>query len=254
MDNILTKTKNFILDTLFPKFCLGCQREGSYLCEDCHSLLDICEYSYCLCDKNPLRLPPKQNLGKCRRCSDKKISGLYFALSYKEGTLTKKLIHQFKYQPYLKDLSKTLANIIIEHLVISKKNTEEIWKNSVLLAVPLDKKKFRLRNYNQSEELAKELSSVLGVPLLYDVLLKTKITKPQVELSKKERENNLRGAFQINPSIKANTLRCPHISGKKIFLVDDVYTTGSTMQECASVLKEAGARQVWGICIARESL
>jgi predicted amidophosphoribosyltransferase len=264
--------KKFILDLFFPKFCLGCKKEGEYLCEDCKSLLDISEYNYCLCDRAQ-RLPFNQKSGKCNRCSDKKLSGLYFALPYKENFLTKKLIYQFKYEPYLKDLSKTLASILVEYFVKAGINTNEIWENSVLIPVPLDKTKLKNRGYSQTEELAKELSKIINVPVFTDVLIKTKTTPPQMKLKKLEREKNLLDAFSINNSLATSDVATPSvhtgcvqrapsggthpvcikIAGKKVFLVDDVYTTGSTMQECAKVLKQSGAKQVWGICIARES-
>jgi ComF family protein len=228
VDKPIHKTKEFLKDLLFPKFCLGCKKEGVFLCQDCRSLLDISEFDYCLCDQKPIRLPPESKSGKCQRCQNKKLSGLYFALSYKENSLTKKLIRQFKYQPYIKELSKTLASILIEHFLLSKKNTDEIWQNSILIPVPLDNKKLKTRGYNQSEELAKELSKILKIPVFSDVLIKTKNTPPQMELSKLEREKNLINAFCVRNSEK--------ISGKKIFLVDDVYTTGSTMEQCATIL------------------
>lgn len=256
MDNTIHKTKEFLLDLFFPKFCLGCQKEGTYLCDDCRALLDIAEFDYCLCDTKPIRLPLDQKSGKCQKCQNKKLSGLYSALPYKEtgtpGVLTRKLIYQFKYQPYLKDLAKTLASILIEHFVISGKNTNEIWESEgsleILVPVPLDKNKLKTRGYNQAEELAKELSKILRIPIISGNLIKTKSTKPQMELTKKQREKNLENVFQIkNPD---------EISGKKVFLVDDVYTTGATMEECAKVLKGPkgypGAKSVWGIAIARE--
>ena len=261
MNNSLDKIKKFLLDLFFPKFCLGCKKEGAYLCDDCRSILEISEFNYCLCDTKPARLPleqksvlPAGRQGKCNKCRDKKLSGLYFALPYnlpaggQEKSLAKKLIYQFKYQPYLKDLAKTLASILIEHFIKTGKNTNEIWApNGVpafLIPVPLDKKKFKSRGYNQSEELAKELSKIIKIPVISDVLVKIKFTKPQMELKKEEREKNLQGAFVIkNPE---------SIRDKKIFLVDDVYTTGSTMQECALALRGSGAKSVWGICLARE--
>jgi len=240
--------KDYILDLFFPKFCLGCKKEGSYLCEDCRGLLDICEFNYCLCEQGHSMLPVNSKLGKCNKCNDRKLFGLYFALPYKDNVLTKKLICQFKYQPYLKDLASTLASILIEHFIKTGKNTNEIWvpggKSAVLVPVPLHFKKMRERGYNQSEELAKELSKILQIPVISNNLIKIKSTKAQAESTKLEREKNLQGAFKIkNPA---------EFSGKKIFLVDDVYTTGSTMQDCAKILKENGAKSVWGICIARE--
>jgi ComF family protein len=244
VDKPIHKTKEFFKDLFFPKFCLGCKKEGVFLCQDCKTLLDISEHNYCLCDTKPFRLPPELKIGKCQRCQNKKLSGLYFALSYKENSLTKKLIRQFKYHPYIKELSKTLANILIEHFLLSKKNTNEIWQNSVLIPVPLDSKKLRERGYNQSEELAKELSKVIKIPVFSDVLIKTKSTPSQMELSKLEREKNLINAFLIRTPEK--------ILNKKIFLVDDVYTTGSTMEHCALALKDSSAKNIWGIAIARE--
>lgn len=241
--NKLFKIKKFLLDLFFPKFCLGCNREGSFLCENCRTILDINQYSYCLCDK-PLRLPPNSKNGKCENCQNKKLSGLFCALSYQENQITKKLIYQFKYQPYLKNLAETLASLIAEHLILINKNTNEIWEDSVLIPAPIHKKRFNERGYNQSEELAKELSKILKTPVVLNCLIKIKPTKPQMELKKEEREKNLEKAFII----KNTDLVC----GKKIFLVDDVYTTGFTMQECALALRASGAKSVWGICIARD--
>lgn len=255
--------KNFLLDLFFPKFCLGCGKEGFYLCEDCKATLDISEFDYCLCNKNHHYLGPDQKKhGKCPKCQDKKLSGLYFALPYKEKQLTKKLIYQFKYEPYTKELAKILAEIIADHLILSdnplmlcqKQNdriNSVITKNSVLIPIPLDKNKLRSRGYNQSEELAKELSKILKIPVISNILIKTKITKSQMELSKTEREKNLQGAFGVRPG--SDPCLTPFaFAGKKIFLIDDVYTTGSTMEECARVLRDAGAKQVWGIAVARE--
>jgi len=92
-------------------------------------------------------------------------------------------------------------------------------------------------------EIGKEISKFLNIPLINDILFKIKETLPQVELSEKEREENIKGVFIIRNRKK--------ISGKKILLVDDVYTTGSTMKECAQLLKKAGAKEVIGIVIAR---
>lgn len=267
----IEKIKEFSLELLFPSFCLGCKKEGTYLCHDCKSTLEISEYNYCLCNKNPFRLPtqaglppnrlltspdegsenysrnensrPQEN-SKCSKCQVKKISGLYFALPYKENFLARKLIHQFKYQPYIKDLAKILTGLLIEHLILTNKNTEETWGNSALIPIPLEKNKLKSRGYNQAEELAKELSKILKVPLILDNLVKVKKTPPQMELSAQERLGNLKNAFLIK-----NTT---DIADKKIFLVDDVYTTGATMEECAHVLRDAGAKSVWGITIARE--
>lgn len=242
-------TVDKFLDIFFPKFCLGCKKEGTYLCPDCRSLLDICEYNYCLCSSNHQTLPPLGFAGgKCPKCQNKKLAGLFFALPYSQNSITKKLIYQFKYQPYLKDLAATLASILAEHFIKADKNTNAIWENSVLIPVPLHAKKFRERGYNQSEELAKELAKIIKIPVLENFLLKTKQTNPQMELCREEREKNLLGAIAINETRARSDLA----QFSKIFLVDDVYTTGCTMEECAKVLRLAGAKRVWGITLARE--
>jgi len=251
------KIKNLLLNILFPRFCLGCQAEGSYLCEDCKATLEISENQYCLCSNNPLRLPsatpikeglPSEALakeGKCKKCAPKKLSGLYFALSYKEKPLTRKLIHFFKYHPYyLKDLANPLVSLIIDHFLLLSKNPKLLWQNSVLMPIPLDRRKLKRRGYNQSEELAKELSKILEIPLVSDNLIKIKRTPSQMELPEKERRENVKNAFLCkNPK---------NLKGKKILLIDDVYTTGSTMEECVLILKKAGAKEVWGIVVARD--
>lgn len=238
------KISQFLLELFFPSFCLGCKKEGVLLCQDCKSTLEISEYQYCLCSKNPFRIPKENATGKCPKCQDKKISGLYFALPYQEKFLTKKLIYQFKYEPYIKNLAKPLAEILIEHLFLTQKLEPNIWENSIFIPVPLEIGKLKYRGYNQAEELAKELSATIKIPLITNNLIKNKKTPPQMKLSAKERARNLENAFLVkNPK---------ELIGKKIFLVDDVYTTGATMQECASALRGAGAKQVWGIAIARE--
>jgi competence protein ComFC len=245
VDNTPLNIREFILELFFPSFCLGCQKEGAFLCQDCIETLDISEYIYCLCNKRPQRLGPEYSAGKCSRCRDKKLSGLFFALPYQEKALTKKIIYQFKYEPYLKGLSKTLANIIGRHLILIKKNSEEFWVNAALIPIPMEIKKMKRRGYNQAQELASELSKITQAPMIIKNLIKIRKTISQTKLSAKERQENLTNAFAIkNPD---------QIRGKKIFLIDDVYTTGATMGECARVLKDAGAKSVWGITIAREA-
>ena len=243
------KLKNFLLDLFFPKFCLGCQKEGAFLCQDCKETLEINEFDYCLCEKYPQTISPHSLNGKCTKCQNKKINGLFFALSYDEKSLTKKLIYQFKYPPYLKNIAKDLAEIISEHFILSGRSSE-FFGNSILIPVPIHNKKLKLRGYNQSEELAKELSKILKIPVLTDILIKIKNTPSQMTLKKEEREKNLLNAFQINNEKPASAL-WTSARQRKIFLVDDVYTTGSTMQECAKTLKSAGFKNIWGITICR---
>lgn len=214
----LSSVKDFILDILFPEFCLICGREGSYLCRDCQSLTPISSEIY---------------------QGTKNLAGLYWAAPY-GNFVVKKAINQFKYPPYIRELAKPLSFLIISHL-LSAGNLD--FSNFILVPVPLHKKKLKKRGFNQAEELAKELSKFLRAPVLNDVLVKIKKTPAQAELKKEQREENIKGAFFCRePGL---------LQGRKILLVDDVFTTGSTMEEIARLLREAGAKQVWGAVVAR---
>jgi len=224
--------RDFFLDIIFPKFCLNCGREGDYLCEDCQGLLDISGFHQTFSTKN--------------------LKDLYFPLSY-QNFLVKKIIHQFKYQPFIKELSKTLASLIIEHFQLldnkpdffppSGNRSYSNGTNFILIPIPSTKKRLKWRGFNQTEEIGKELALFLKIPLISDCLMKIKEISPQVELSDEERKENIKNAFSCRDSGK--------IKGKRIVLVDDVFTTGSTMEECARILKGAGAKEIIGVILAR---
>ena len=272
--------KNLIsncLDILFPKSCFGCQKQGTHLCDDCKACLEISQYQYCLCQKpKPLLdehfaftydtalacvgeetsspLPRCASLcsacvaGKCRQCKAKKLDALYFALSYKKP-FVKRLIQHFKYKPFIKELSQSLASLIIEHFYLLNNQPPFLAKNKfssthfILIPIPLDVKKLRWRGFNQAEEIAKELSKFLGIPIFSNCLIKIRETLPQIELNYEQRKENVKNAFSIKNS--------EIIKNKKILLIDDIYTTGSTMEQAAKVLKRAGAKEVIGIVVAR---
>ena len=221
---MLNKFINFILDLLFPKFCFNCQREGNYLCQDCRATLEISRF----------HLP----------YSTQNLKDLYFALPY-QNPLVKNLIQKFKYEPFIKELAPTLSSLIIEHfqLLDNKPPFFGGGHDFILIPVPLEKRKLKRRGFNQAEEIAKELSSSLEIPLFSDCLIKTRGTIPQTDLSAEARKKNIKGAFLVRNGIL--------VKNKKILLVDDVYTTGSTMEEAARVLKEAGAKEIIGLAVAR---
>ena len=114
--------------------------------------------------------------------------------------------------------------------------------NFILIPIPLSDKKKKKRGFNQSEEIAKIISEVTKIETDFNCIIKVKDNKSQTELTRKERIENVKNTFKIIKNIK----------NKNILLLDDVYTTGSTMEECAKTLKSAGANKVWGITIARE--
>ena len=234
----LSSTKEFILDLLFPKFCISCGKEGSYLCQDCFSLIDILERQYCPFCPQPKVVLDGKTCNFCKR--SKSLNGLYCAASY-NNFIVKKLINQFKYEPYIKELSKPLSSLIVVHLINLDK--VENFQDYILVPIPLHKKKLKKRGFNQAGEIAKEFSENLKIPVFSDALIKTKQTSAQVELKKEEREKNIKGVFLCQkPEL---------VMGKKILLIDDIFTTGSTMEQCARLLQEAGAKEVWGVVVAR---
>ncbi|MDD5146260.1 MAG: ComF family protein [Candidatus Pacebacteria bacterium] len=241
--NLLKKCKEKIVETLFPAWCLNCHKEGMALCSDCLSLIEINPWQHCPFCPKPKRVI---NKGKCGSHQHFALDGLFSAVSYQDP-LVKKIIRAFKYQPFLKNLDQQLIQIILAHFQISEnKILFHSQDNSCLIAIPISKSKLKRRGYNQSSLLAKGLSTFYQIPILENILIKTKETKSQVSLSKEERKENLAGAFSITSS--------EIIKNKIIFLVDDVFTTGATMEEAAKTLKRAGAKKVFGIAVAREGL
>ena len=232
--------KNFVLDIIFPQFCIQCGKEGGCLCPDCFGLIDILEYQFCpVCGK---RLTG-QNV--CDKCADKTNLNGIFSASFYANFVIKKSVARLKYEPYLKNLSNTFADLIITHFsLLNNNHIRDILRDSILIPVPLSKDKRKIRNFNQAEEIAKELSDRLNLPMYFDVLSKIKSTPPQVGLPSWKRKENIKNAFAcVNPG---------KTKSRKILLIDDVFTTGSTMEECARTLKEAGAREVFAVVVARE--
>jgi competence protein ComFC len=211
MQKLLVSLKKFLLDLFFPKFCFNCKKEGSYLCEDCQSTLDVLKAHQ---EGQSMSDDPKD---------------LYFAVNY-HNPLIENLIRNFKEKPFLKELAKPLSSLILEHFQLLDNKPD--FTGFTLVPVPLDKKKLKRRGFNQAEEIAKELSFFLGIPLLTDCLVKTKSTLPHNRFSIQTKEEN-------------------EIAGKKILLVDDFLITGSTLKECAKVLKEAGATETIGVVVVR---
>ncbi len=115
-----------------------------------------------------------------------------------------------------------------------------------LVPVPLHSQRLRERGYNQAALLARAVGDVLGVPALPTALVRSRQTRSQVELGAQERRENVRGAFAVPPAAVAT------IRGQAITLIDDVCTTGATLEACAAALRQAGARSVWGLTLGRE--
>lgn len=226
--------KDVILDGFFPIHCLGCGKLDHWICHQCHTTLPIITEQHCpICKKHTTN-----NGETCFACMQKKsdIDGVFIASFYNDPLL-KKAIHYYKYR-FVKDLSDPLALLLAQSLQNSNLPSPDI-----IIPVPLHKRRIRWRGFNQSEELAYALN--LQIPIITDILIRMRYTKPQTRTKNKSaRRNNLSNAFHVSNSEK--------IKHKNILLIDDVMTTGATLEKCASALKKSGAQKVHCLVLARE--
>ena len=146
-------------------------------------------------------------------------------------------IHKLKYEN-LRALAAPLAGTLREYLIDNPLDAD------VLVPVPLHRKRLRERGYNQAELLAQELGKLINMQVVTDVLIRLKPTPPQARMSTmEERKRNIADSFAC---------RDGRLRGKRVLLLDDVSTSGSTLDACAAVLKANGASSVWGLVMARE--
>lgn len=234
----LSSLKNEILDLLFPPVCAGCKKEGEFLCNLCEKSLILVPPKCFGCGKlspGTLRIPQGRT---CRSCREQ--TSVYAFISpflYKQEAV-RELIHNLKYLRVYA-ISDVLSKLLCDYIQYFK---IQFPKNSVSIPLPLHPKRERTRGFNQSFLIAKSLSDVLDIPIYNGLLLRTKNTKPQIELRAENRRTNIIGAFTISSPEK--------VRDKTVILLDDVKTTGSTLEEAARVLKDAGAKKIWAITIA----
>ena len=233
----LTRSFNFLLDLIFPRQCLGCKKEGEWFCPTCFGKLKLRKDETCpFCNKK------SQRNFTCPSCQeDKSLKGVFVAGDYHDKALSA-AVHLLKYK-YCESVAFGLAKFIRKALAKNKKFFSP-YSDWLLVPIPLHKKRWRTRGFNQSEVLAKELVKLADFSSGIDLIRRRYYTKPQVGLKARARKKNLEGAFVVIDSRK--------VEGKKIVLLDDVVTTGSTMEECAKVLQAAGAKEVWGLALAKD--
>lgn len=232
-----------ILEILFPRYCVNCKKYGDFVCPDCFSRLSFDTKNICLvCGK-----PSFDGLSHPNCIGRITISGSFTGVVY--NGVVKKLLYQFKYKPYVYGLGSFISDLLYESIIqneeFARQTTSGKW---ILIPIPLSSSKLKKRGYNQSEILAKNLAKKFDFPV-YNLLERVKETKSQFNLSKKERKENMTGAFALNSKLLIHN---SELKNANIFLIDDVLTTGTTLSEAAKVLKKAGAKSVWGIAFARE--
>ncbi|OGE76190.1 MAG: hypothetical protein A3C85_02120 [Candidatus Doudnabacteria bacterium RIFCSPHIGHO2_02_FULL_48_21] len=225
------------IDLIFPVFCQGCGREGWYLCLACQTLIEAPIHRCLVCGKN-------SPLGQIHsECQSKKIglTGLMIAAEYRAPAV-RNLIWHLKYNS-VKDISKTLALLMADFL--ANNDLVDYFAQSIVVAVPIHASRFRFRGFNQSMEIASQLAKNLGMEMTA-LLSKTKNTTRQVELTRDARLENIKNTFAVDPRFDGEKLR-----GRKILLIDDVATTGATLNECALTLKQFAPAEIWGLVVAR---
>ena len=224
----------FLLDLVFPKYCQNCNHEGDYLCVSCQTGIEIPPEKCPVCSKPS----PVGRAHESCQTKTKPLTGLLVAAGYNLESI-RKLIWHFKYSG-VKEAGNTLSDILVDLLV--EKELIDYFSDSVVIPVPLHKSRQKLRGFNQAEYLASVLADKLNLEFV-PFLRKIKNTKSQVELEKEQRLKNLRGAFAISSQKK--------LADRKVLLVDDVSSTSATLQECARLIKQQGASEIWGLVVAR---
>ncbi len=230
-----------LFDWVYPRRCVFCdgllRRKEKFLCSSCRKKqLQIVTEPRCKkCGKQILTAEQEY----CYDCSHFSHAfdygrGLFlYQEPLKSAVMRFKFSGRKEYGQYFGRIMQIQSADFLNHI-----------KPEVIIPVPIHKKKFYTRGYNQAEVLARELSRGLSIPVRTDLVLRKKFTKAQKELGKKERKKNLEKAFQVKKEIAF--YEC-------VLLVDDIYTTGSTIHAIAKKLKESGVKKVYfiSLCIGK---
>lgn len=231
---------NLFLDLFFPKKCIGCKSAGVYLCQSCVQEIKQADLVCPQCERASIG-------GQAHPVCQRKfgLDGLWSLGVYQ--ALLKEAIQRLKYSG-IPELAVVLTEVVVEYwakhqpylLDQLRKNGGRDW---VVVPVPLHWYRKNWRGFNQSSLFGQTLSKQLGLGYC-EAIKRIRYTNPQARLLGKNRRQNIRNAFEIVPSYNPQTIPC-------VLLIDDVWTTGSTLKECCYVLKRAGVKKVWAITLAR---
>lgn len=229
-----------ILDLIFPPVCLTCKSilapDERYVCDVCISNISYINAPLCtICGRPFFTRDDERRL--CGGCiiSQPPFDSARALGAY--GNQLLKLIHFFKYY------ERTYLSPLLGRLMTRRDYPDFDPEGfDLIVPVPLHKKRFFERGYNQALLLCQGLKRGWGIPVNHTDLIRTRWTEPQVKLSPKERIKNVKGAFEVKGDI---------FPKKRVILVDDVFTTGATVKECAKVLKKAGAEYVGVLTLSR---
>ena len=228
-----------IIDLIFPKTCINCGKTGAYFCSECLNFTSLDQERICpVCERLSIGGVTHVDCLK-----DHSLDSLTSVFSYKG--IIKKGIGKLKYK-FVSEISSELVELFLSSCGEDQHFTKFCKQaNVVLVPVPLHPSRERWRGFSQTKLLGNLIAGTLGISFQPDLLIRIKNTKPQVELSEKERKLNIQGAFKISTDSQF-----PYLNSQ-IILFDDVWTSGSTLKEAARTLKKAGAGKVWGLTLAR---
>jgi ComF family protein len=222
-----------LVDIFFPPTCGGCGEAGTRWCQDCQQRTKSVQPPICeKCGQTT------QNSSLCKRCinTPPQFETLRSWAEF-EGPI-RNALHELKYKKNI-GLGSSLATQLITLV------NDQQWVIDIITPVPLGQQREQQRGYNQAALLAKPLALALQIPYNPHILRRVRETQSQINLSLIERKHNMAEAFQAHHK---------KVAAKQILVVDDVTTTGSTLDACASALKKAGATTVYGLTVARAVL
>lgn len=231
------KSSRFLFDLLLPPHCVNCKTLTDWLCQDCLNRISFTTDPVCERCGTPLSTNGRFGCKQCQNNPLQFIDGIR-AASYFEDNPIRPAIHFLKYRNH-KAIASTLARILVDAFRRYNLSVD------VIVPVPLHTSRLRERGYNQSELLAAEVGSFLNLPVDTDTLHRIRKTRSQMSLTASERHQNVVDAF----SCRSNNL-----AGQTVLLIDDVCTTGTTLDACAAALKDSGALSVWGLTLAKARL
>ena len=235
----LRATLRLGLNVALPPLCPACRTlvHDSGLCAECWSKLAFIAPPYCPRLGIPFVYDPGPGILSMQAIADPpSFHRARAAVRYDD--VARQLVHAFKYGDRL-DLAPTLGRWM------ARAGTELTTEADALVPVPLHWRRLWQRRFNQSAALAGEISGASGVPVVHQVLRRVKATAQQVGLSRTQRAENVQGAFRVPKEARGA------VKGRRFILVDDVLTSGATLDACARALLRAGARQVDALVFAR---
>ncbi|HUC31377.1 MAG TPA: ComF family protein [Candidatus Paceibacterota bacterium] len=224
---------NFIGDIFFPPACVGCGDSiaRGVLCDTCRKGIDM--FDTLFCGTCSARLPEQKKI--CHKDAPYLLGA---AGQYDDGAL-RALIHALKFQG-IAGAAEPLAGILVEYVA----RLDLDLKDFTVMPVPLSTKRARARGFNQSALIARPFAETLGLPFDDRVLTRVEHRKPQSETEDIfERRENIRGCFALADGAE--------VQGKKVILIDDVTTSGTTFNEAAHVLKTGGAKKILALAVAK---